>query len=84
MRTYESENINKMKTINFEERAFVLHTYSGKMEITEDDFKKLENNEIDIENLTSKYKVNFYDESISGSCNDIKDQEFYYVGLSED
>lgn len=44
-----------MKTIDFIEYTYVLHAYDATVEISNDDFQKLENNEITIDDIVKKY-----------------------------
>ena len=44
-----------MSTIYFYEHSYVLHNNPATLEISEEDFQKLENKEITMEDITNKY-----------------------------
>lgn len=66
-----------MKTIEFTEYTYVLHAYPATMEISEEDFKKIENDEIKIEDIIDKYEVDYCD---SEQLDDSYVDSYEYLG----
>ena len=52
-----------MKTIGFAEHEYVLNVCRGEVEISNKDYKLLENNEISMEDIRNKYELNYLGES---------------------
>ena len=48
-----------MKTIYFTEYTYVLNTYRGEVEISEEDYKKLQNDEIKFEDIMGNYNLDY-------------------------
>ena len=58
----------KMIKISFDEYTYVLHRYPVKVEITDEDLTLLENEILELEDIVSKYDVEYDEvEFISGS-----------------
>ena len=72
-----------MRTIYFSEFTYILHRYRGNIIISSEDFHKLENNEITINDICSKYKVD-YDGYSTPYYEDSQFDEYVYDGYNKD
>jgi hypothetical protein len=68
-----------MKKIYCNEYTYVCHRYDIEVVISESDFEKLENNEITIDDICSRYEVNYVGPS-RPLFEDSKFDEYVYTG----
>ena len=63
-----------MKKIEIAEYTYISHKHAGTIAITESDYEQYENGELDLDELMSKYEVNY------DSSSDIDYDNFYFDG----
>nr|WP_321267762.1 hypothetical protein [uncultured Sulfurimonas sp.] len=67
------------KKIGFDEFTFVLHRYPLEVEISNEDYKLLENKDITLEDIIDKYDVEY--DGYSEQLDDCEIEDYHYENL---
>lgn len=67
------------KKISFDEYSFVLHRYPLEVKISDEDYKLLENKEIDLGDIIGKYQVEY--DGNSEQLDDCEIEDCHYENL---